>query len=41
MIIIDAAKGGSDTGLKANDIVEKDYNLLISRYIYPYIIYNI
>ncbi len=34
MIVIDPAKGGSETGASANGIVEKDYTLLISEYIY-------
>lgn len=34
MIVIDAYRGGSDSGNKGNDIVEKDYTLLISKYIY-------
>lgn len=34
MIVIDASHGGEDLGNKGNDIVEKDYTLLISKYIY-------
>ena len=34
MIVIDPARGGSDSGSIANGIVEKDYTLLISNYIY-------
>ena len=34
MIVIDASHGGDDLGNKGNDIVEKDYTLLISKYIY-------
>ena len=34
MIVIDPSKGGSDVGVSANGIVEKDFNLLISEYIY-------
>ena len=34
MIVIDPSKGGSDIGVQGNDIVEKDFNLLISQYIY-------
>ena len=34
MIIIDAAHGGSDNGNVGNGIIEKDYTLLISKYIY-------
>ncbi len=33
MIVIDAYRGGSDTGYKDNGIVEKDFNLKISNYI--------
>jgi LysM repeat protein len=33
-IVIDAGHGGSDPGATANNIVEKDYTLLISKYIY-------
>ena len=32
-VIIDAGHGGSDPGTSRNGIVEKDYNLLISKYI--------
>ena len=34
MVVIDPSKGGSDKGVSANGIVEKDFNLLISEYIY-------
>ena len=34
MIVIDPSKGGSDIGLNENNIIEKDFNLLISQYIY-------
>ena len=34
MIVIDPSKGGSDIGVSANGITEKDFNLLISEYIY-------
>lgn len=34
MIVIDPSKGGSDIGLQENNIIEKDFNLLISQYIY-------
>lgn len=34
MVVIDAYRGGSDTGFNANGIVEKDFNLKISKYIY-------
>ena len=33
MVIIDAYRGGDDTGFVSNGIVEKDFNLLISKYI--------
>lgn len=33
-IVIDAGHGGNDPGAVANNIKEKDYNLLISKYIY-------
>ena len=33
IIVINAEHGGSDTGTKGNKIVEKDYTLLISKYI--------
>lgn len=33
-IVIDAYRGGDDIGSSANGIVEKDYNLRISKYIY-------
>ena len=32
-VVIDAAHGGSDTGVTGNGLIEKDYNLLISNYI--------
>lgn len=34
MIVIDPSKGGKESGVVANGITEKDYNLLISEYIY-------
>ena len=34
MIVIDPGHGGNDPGAIANGIVEKDYNLMISRYMY-------
>lgn len=34
MIVIDPSKGGKESGVIANGITEKDYNLLISEYIY-------
>ena len=34
MIVIDPARGGSDLGSNDNGIVEKEYSLLISKYIY-------
>ena len=34
MIVIDPSKGGSDTGVVGNGITEKEFNLLISEYIY-------
>ena len=33
-VIIDAGHGGSDPGASGNGIIEKDYTLLISNYIY-------
>ena len=33
-VVIDAYRGGDDTGSSGNGIVEKDYNLKISKYIY-------
>ena len=33
MVIIDAYRGGGDSGNSGNGIVEKDYNLMISKYI--------
>lgn len=33
-IVIDPGHGGTDSGAIGNGIIEKDYNLLISRYIY-------
>ena len=33
-IVIDAYRGGEDIGNSANNIIEKDYNLEISNYIY-------
>ena len=34
MIVIDPSKGGRESGVTGNGIVEKDYNLLISKYIF-------
>ena len=34
MIVIDPSKGGSNIGVQNNGIIEKDFNLLISNYIY-------
>ena len=34
MVIIDPYRGGEDTGFIDNDIIEKDFNLLISEYIF-------
>ena len=34
MIVIDPSKGGRESGVIGNGIIEKDYNLLISEYIY-------
>ena len=34
MIVIDSSKGGRESGVTGNGIVEKDYNLLISEYIF-------
>ena len=34
MIVIDPSKGGTDSGNVGNGLVEKDYTLLISEYIY-------
>ena len=34
MVVIDAYRGGRDTGYTVNGIVEKDFNLMISKYIY-------
>ena len=33
-IVIDPGHGGNDPGAVTNDIKEKDYNLLISKYMY-------
>jgi len=33
MVVIDAYRGGGDTGYTGNGIVEKDFNLMISKYI--------
>ena len=33
MIVIDAYRGGNDIGFNANGIIEKDFNLMISKYI--------
>ncbi|MDD6093756.1 MAG: LysM peptidoglycan-binding domain-containing protein [bacterium] len=33
-VIIDAGHGGVDSGARGSDILEKDYNLLISKYMY-------
>ena len=32
LIVINAEHGGSDTGTKGTSILEKDYTLLISKY---------
>ena len=34
MVIIDAYRGGSDSGYTNGNIIEKDFNLMISKYIY-------
>ena len=34
MVIIDAYRGGRDTGYTGNGLIEKDFNLKISKYIY-------
>ena len=34
MIIIDAGHGGKDPGASSGDIIEKDYTLKISKYMY-------
>lgn len=34
MVIVDAGHGGSDPGASSGDIVEKDYTLRISEYMY-------
>ena len=34
MIVIDPSKGGRESGVTGNGIVEKDYNLLISEHIF-------
>ena len=34
MIVIDPSKGGNEVGVTGNGIIEKDFNLLISNYIY-------
>ena len=34
MVVIDPSKGGSDVGVVGNNIIEKEFNLLISKYIY-------
>ncbi len=34
MVIVDAGHGGSDPGSSSGDIVEKDYTLRISEYMY-------
>lgn len=33
-VIIDAGHGGVDSGARGSDMLEKDYNLLISKYMY-------
>ena len=33
MVIIDAYRGGDDIGYTSNNILEKDFNLMISKYI--------
>ena len=34
MIVIDPSKGGTDIGVVGNGITEKNFNLIISEYIY-------
>ena len=34
MVVIDPGHGGSDPGALGNNLQEKDYNLLISKYMY-------
>ena len=34
MVIVDAGHGGTDPGASSGDIVEKDYTLKISKYMY-------
>lgn len=33
-VVIDPGHGGSDSGASGNNLLEKDYNLLISKYMY-------
>lgn len=33
-VIIDPGHGGADSGARGSDLLEKEYNLLISRYMY-------
>ncbi len=33
-VVIDPGHGGSDSGAVGNGIIEKDFNLMISKYIY-------
>lgn len=33
-VVIDPGHGGSDSGATGNNLLEKDYNLLISKYMY-------
>lgn len=33
-VVIDAGHGGSDSGAIGSDLLEKEYNLLISKYMY-------
>ena len=33
-VIIDPGHGGTDSGATGNNLLEKDYNLLISKYMY-------
>lgn len=33
-VVVDPGHGGNDSGAVGNGIIEKDYNLMISKYIY-------